>query len=296
MAVIKCPDCGHEIETTGIVTVCPECNADLKDVMAEVGQGVKPDMKELARDDSVTTHEFIVRTKGLVKIYGGRKVVNDVHFSVRPGEIVGLLGENGAGKTTTFRMTVGMIRPEDGVVHLNGKDITNEPMYRRARMGIGYLSQEPSVFQRMTVRENLLAIIETLKLTAKEQHERADELMTELGILNLAGQKANTLSGGERRRVEIARALVTSPKLMLLDEPFSGVDPIAVEEIKEIVTSLRKKGMGILLTDHNVRETLSITDRSYIIDEGKILCEGTSDELVADKLVRKTYLGEKFTM
>jgi len=233
---------------------------------------------------------------GLVKVYGGRKVVDDVHFDVRPGEIVGLLGKNGAGKTTTFRITVGMIRPEDGQVHLEGKDITGEPMYRRARMGIGYLSQEPSVFQRMTVRENLLAIIETLDIPKKEQGERADELLTELDILNLAGQKANTLSGGERRRVEIARALVTSPKLMLLDEPFSGVDPIAVEEIKEIVSSLREKGMGILLTDHNVRETLSITERSYIIDEGKILREGTSDELVADELVRKTYLGEKFTM
>ncbi len=243
-----------------------------------------------------STNNSLLAARGLVKIYGGRKVVNDVHFDVRPGEIVGLLGKNGAGKTTTFRITVGMTRPEGGNVHLEGKDITREPMYRRARMGIGYLSQEPSVFQRMTVRENLLAILETLKLKLKQQHERADELMTELGILNLADQKANTLSGGERRRVEIARALVTSPKLMLLDEPFSGVDPIAVEEIKDIVSSLREKGMGILLTDHNVRETLSITDRSYIIDEGKILREGTSDELVSDKLVRRVYLGEKFTM
>jgi len=243
-----------------------------------------------------SANNSLLAARGLVKIYGGRKVVNNVHFDVRPGEIVGLLGKNGAGKTTTFRMTVGMTRPEGGNVQLEGRDITREPMYRRARMGIGYLSQEPSVFQRMTVRENLLAILETLKLKLKQQHERADELMTELGILNLADQKANTLSGGERRRVEIARALVTSPKLMLLDEPFSGVDPIAVEEIKDIISTLREKGMGILLTDHNVRETLSITDRSYIIDEGKILREGTSDELVSDKMVRRVYLGEKFTM
>ena len=243
-----------------------------------------------------SANNLLLAARGLVKIYGGRKVVNNVHFDVRPGEIVGLLGKNGAGKTTTFRMTVGMTRPEGGNVQLEGRDITREPMYRRARMGIGYLSQEPSVFQRMTVRENLLAILETLKLKLKQQHERADELMTELGILNLADQKANTLSGGERRRVEIARALVTSPKLMLLDEPFSGVDPIAVEEIKDIISTLREKGMGILLTDHNVRETLSITDRSYIIDEGKILREGTSDELVSDKMVRRVYLGEKFTM
>lgn len=243
-----------------------------------------------------STNNTLLAARGLVKIYGGRKVVNDVRFDVFPGEIVGLLGKNGAGKTTTFRITVGMIRPEDGKVHLLGREITHEPMFRRARMGIGYLSQEPSVFQRMTVRENLLAILETLPLRPKEQQERADELMTELGILGLSDQRANTLSGGERRRVEIARALVTSPKLMLLDEPFSGVDPIAVEEIKEIISALRAKGMGILLTDHNVRETLSITDRSYIIDEGKILREGTSNELVSDQLVRKTYLGEKFTM
>ena len=243
-----------------------------------------------------STNNSLLAARGLVKIYGGRKVVDDVHYDVFPGEIVGLLGKNGAGKTTSFRITVGMIRPEGGTVHLHGRDITNEPMYRRARMGIGYLSQEPSVFQRMTVRENLLAILETLELKPKEQQEQADELMTELGIMGLAGQKANTLSGGERRRVEIARALVTSPKLMLLDEPFSGVDPIAVEEIKDIITTLREKGMGILLTDHNVRETLSITDRSYIIDEGKILREGTSEELISDQMVRRVYLGAKFTM
>jgi lipopolysaccharide export system ATP-binding protein len=238
----------------------------------------------------------ILAARGLVKMYGGKKVVNNVHFDVYGGEIVGLLGKNGAGKTTSFRITVGMIRPEDGKVFLVDQDITKEPMYIRARMGMGYLSQEPSVFQRMTVRENMLAILETLKISKIEQRERADELMTELGILPLADQRANTLSGGERRRVEIARALITSPKVMLLDEPFSGVDPIAVEEIKDIVSSLREKGMGILLTDHNVRETLSITNRSYIIDEGKILCEGTSEELVSDPIVRRAYLGEKFTM
>jgi len=246
--------------------------------------------------DADNTKKPLLAVRGLVKIYNGKKVVNNVHFDVYPAEIVGLLGKNGAGKTTSFRITVGMIRSEDGKVYLEDNDITTKPMYMRARMGLGYLSQEPSVFQRMTVRENLLAILEAQNLTRREQDEKADELMTELGILPLTDQRANTLSGGERRRVEIARALVTSPKLMLLDEPFSGVDPIAVEEIKEIITSLRTKGMGILLTDHNVRETLSITDRSYIIDEGKILCEGTSEELVADPIVRRAYLGEKFTM
>jgi len=246
--------------------------------------------------DADNTRKPILSARGLVKIYSGKKVVNSVHFDVYPAEIVGLLGKNGAGKTTSFRITVGMIRPEGGKVYLLDKDITTLPMYVRARLGIGYLSQEPSVFQRMTVRENLLAILETLALSRHEQREHADELMTELGILPLADQRANTLSGGERRRVEIARALVTSPRIMLLDEPFSGVDPIAVEEIKDIITSLREKGIGVLLTDHNVRETLSITNRSYIIDEGKILCEGTSDALVNDPIVRRAYLGEKFTM
>ena len=238
----------------------------------------------------------LLKAEALVKTYDGRRVVNDVTMEIYPGEIVGLLGKNGAGKTTSFRIIVGMISADAGKVTLKDTDITRLPMYKRARSGMGYLSQEPSVFQKMTVRDNLMAILETLSLTKKQREQKADEIMGELGLLSLAKQRANTLSGGERRRVEIARALVTSPAVMMLDEPFSGVDPIAVEEIKEIISALREKGMGILLTDHNVRETLSITDRSYIIEQGKILREGNSEALVSDQLVRQVYLGEKFTM
>jgi len=238
----------------------------------------------------------LLRAEALVKTYVGRRVVNDVTMEINPGEIVGLLGKNGAGKTTSFRIIVGMIAADAGKVTLKDTDITRLPMYKRARNGMGYLSQEPSVFQKMTVRDNLMAILETLSFTRKQRDQKADEIMGELGLLSLAKQRANTLSGGERRRVEIARALVSSPAVMMLDEPFSGVDPIAVEEIKEIISALREKGMGILLTDHNVRETLSITDRSYIIEQGKILREGSSEALVSDKLVRQVYLGEKFTM
>ncbi|MFH1551225.1 MAG: LPS export ABC transporter ATP-binding protein [Planctomycetota bacterium] len=238
----------------------------------------------------------LLKAEALVKTYDGRRVVNDVTMEIYPGEIVGLLGKNGAGKTTSFRIIVGMIGADAGKVTLKDIDITRLPMYKRARNGMGYLSQEPSVFQKMTVRDNLMAILETLNLTKKQREQKADEIMGELGLLSLAKQRANTLSGGERRRVEIARALVTSPAVMMLDEPFSGVDPIAVEEIKEIISALREKGMGILLTDHNVRETLSITDRSYIIEQGKILREGNSEALVSDQLVRQVYLGEKFTM
>ena len=238
----------------------------------------------------------LLKAEALVKTYDGRRVVNDVTMEIYPGEIVGLLGKNGAGKTTSFRIIVGMISADAGKVTLKDTDITRLPMYKRARSGMGYLSQEPSVFQKMTVRDNLMAILETLSLTKKQREQKAEEIMGELGLLSLAKQRANTLSGGERRRVEIARALVTSPAVMMLDEPFSGVDPIAVEEIKEIISALREKGMGILLTDHNVRETLSITDRSYIIEQGKILREGNSEALVSDQLVRQVYLGEKFTM
>ena len=243
-----------------------------------------------------SANNLLLAARGLVKIYGGRKVVNNVHFDVRPGEIVGLLGKNGAGKTTSFRMIVGMINADAGRVVLLDKNVTRLPMYKRARNGMGYLSQEASVFQKMTVYDNLMAVLETLKLNRRQREEKADVLLEELGLKALAKQKGNTLSGGERRRVEIARSLCTSPSVMLLDEPFSGVDPIAVEEIKQIIVELQKRDIGILLTDHNVRETLSITDRSYIIDDGKILREGTSDVLVADPLVRKSYLGDNFTM
>ncbi len=238
----------------------------------------------------------LLKAEKLVKIYGTRRVVNNVHFEMEPGEIVGLLGRNGAGKTTSFRITVGMIKANEGSVTLNGEEVTNLPMYQRARLGMGYLPQEASIFQKMTVEGNLMAILETLRLTRREQKNRCTQLLEEFRLSYLRGQKASTLSGGERRRLELARALVPSPTLLMLDEPFSGVDPIAVEGIKEIILELKSKGMGLLLTDHNVRDSLSVTNRSYIIEEGKILREGTSEELVNNQLVRSTYLGENFSM
>ncbi len=238
----------------------------------------------------------ILRTENLVKMYKYRKVVDNVCLSVNQGEIVGLLGPNGAGKTTTFYMVVGLIKASAGSVFFSRQDITRWPMSRRARLGISYLSQEPSIFRNLTVEENLLAILETLRLKRPARRRRARELLTELGIEHLANNKAYTLSGGERRRLEISRALVISPKLMLLDEPFSGVDPIAVFDVQQIIRDLKKKGMGILITDHNVRETLSITDRSYIMFESRILISGTSEELTNNPQAREIYLGEKFTM
>ena len=238
----------------------------------------------------------ILRTENLGKTYKYRKVVDNVCLSVNQGEIVGLLGPNGAGKTTTFYMVVGLIKASAGSVFFNRRDITRWPMSRRARLGISYLSQEPSIFRNLTVEENLLAILETLRLKRSARRRRARELLTELGIEHLAKNKAYTLSGGERRRLEISRALVISPKLMLLDEPFSGVDPIAVFDVQQIIRDLKKKGMGILITDHNVRETLSITDRSYIMFESRILISGTSEELTNNPQAREIYLGEKFTM
>ena len=238
----------------------------------------------------------ILRTENLVKMYKYRKVVDNVCLAVNQGEIVGLLGPNGAGKTTTFYMVVGLIKASAGSVFFSRQDITRWPMSRRARLGISYLSQEPSIFRNLTVEENLLAILETLRLKRSARRRRARELLTELGIEHLAKNKAYTLSGGERRRLEISRALVISPKLMLLDEPFSGVDPIAVFDVQQIIRDLKKKGMGILITDHNVRETLSITDRSYIMFESRILISGTSEELTNNPQAREIYLGEKFTM
>ncbi|MDI6703180.1 MAG: LPS export ABC transporter ATP-binding protein [bacterium] len=238
----------------------------------------------------------VLRTEGLVKRYKTRVVVNKADLALRQGEIVGLLGPNGAGKTTTFYMIVGLISPNKGRVLLGEKDITDLPMYKRARAGIGYLSQEPSVFQRLTVEENILAILETMELTKEERSRKLNSLLRELNISYLAKQKAYTLSGGERRRTEIARALITSPRFMLLDEPFLGVDPITVLDIQEIIIKLREKGLGILITDHQVRETLEITDRAYIMYQGEILISGTSDVLVKDEKARKIYLGEKFTL
>ena len=238
----------------------------------------------------------LLKVKALSKAYHGRRVVQDVSLNVSHGEIVGLLGPNGAGKTTTFYMAVGLIRPDEGKVFLEGRDLTHMAMCQRARSGIGYLAQEPSVFRKLTVQQNVLAILETLDLTKRERLSRADALLNELGIAHVAKQKAYTLSGGERRKLEIARALVREPAVMMLDEPFSGVDPIAVGDIQNIVRRLREKGLGILITDHNVRETLAVVDRAYLLYEGKVLREGESDFLINDKVSRELYLGEKFTM
>jgi len=232
----------------------------------------------------------------LEKGYRGRKIVRGVSLQVRSGEVVGLLGPNGAGKTTTFYMVVGLVRPDQGSVVLDGSDITRMPMYQRARKGIGYLPQEPSVFRKLTVAENLTAVLETLDLSAMERNERRDHLMSELGVTHLANSKAYTLSGGERRRVEIARALTLDPKFILLDEPFAGIDPLAVQDIQGIISLLKSKGIGILITDHNVRETLAITDRAYIISDGTIIEAGTAEEIMASPQVRQFYLGEAFKL
>jgi len=244
----------------------------------------------------VEQDSVLLRTEKLVKIYRGKRVVDGVSITVRKGEIVGLLGPNGAGKTTSFYMIVGLVRPNGGRIFFKGRDITGLPMYRRARMGIGYLSQEPSVFRRMTVAENVLAILETLPLSAAERRRRLEFLLDELRISYLADQPAYTLSGGERRRLEVTRALVTGPSVILLDEPFSGVDPLAVYDVQEIIRGLKRKDLGILITDHNVRETLSIVDRAYLICEGKVLREGTSAFLINDKVSRELYLGPRFSM
>jgi lipopolysaccharide export system ATP-binding protein len=236
----------------------------------------------------------LLQTNNLVKKYSGRTVVNKVSITVRQGEIVGLLGRNGAGKTTSFRMTIGMITPEEGTVTFDGVDVTRMPMYKRARRGMGYLSQEPSIFQRLTVRDNLMAILETMSMSQAERKAKCDSLLAQFGLTVQQKQLARTLSGGERRKLEIARALVTNPTMILLDEPFSGVDPIAVEELQREIKALRERGISILLTDHNVRETLTVTDRSYIIDSGQVLREGPPRELVNDPLVIKTYLGRTF--
>lgn len=239
----------------------------------------------------------LLDARDLCKSFRGRgQVVHGVSFTVEPGEIVGLLGPNGAGKTTSFRMTVGMIKPDDGTVSFLGNDITRLPMYRRARLGLGYLSQEPSIFRNLTVEQNIVAILETLAVDRRRRRELLEEHLAELGLTPLRKSFARSLSGGERRRLEITRSLVTSPKLLLLDEPFAGVDPIAVADIQTIIKGLRTRGIGILLTDHNVRETLSVTDRAYIIADGRILRHGTSQELVNDPEVRRKYLGEHFHM
>lgn len=239
---------------------------------------------------------LVLRADGLIKRYKKRAVVNDVSLQVRQGEIVGLLGPNGAGKTTTFHMIVGMIRPNAGRIWLGGDDITRLPMYKRARRGVGYLAQETSVFRELTVEANLHAVLEFQSMTADERNQRVASLLQEFGLERVRDSKGYSLSGGERRRTEIARALATHPKFFLLDEPFAGVDPIAVEDIQTIVADLKERGIGVLITDHNVHETLAITDRAYLLYEGKILKQGTAEELAADPEVRKRYLGEKFTL
>ncbi len=239
---------------------------------------------------------YLLETENIVKSYRGRCVVNKVSVQIGRGEIVGLLGPNGAGKTTTFYMVVGVIRPEEGRILFRGEDITRLPIYKRARLGIGYLSQEPSIFRKLTVEENIMAILETLDIPQAERDRRLKKLLNDLDIAYLAKSKANTLSGGERRRLEITRALVTNPSLILLDEPFSGVDPIAVFEVQKILGKLKAQGLSILLTDHSVRETLAITDRSYIMYEGKIEVSGTSQYLATDRKAREIYLGEKFVL
>ena len=237
---------------------------------------------------------ILLETRGLVKRYGGRAVVDEVSFMVNQGEIVGLLGRNGAGKTTSFRMTIGMINPDQGTVVFEGIDVTRMPMHKRCRRGMGYLSQEPSIFRRMTVRQNVMAIMETTRLSRRERQGRCDQLLEQFSLAHVARQQARTLSGGERRKLEIARALVTNPAMILLDEPFSGVDPIAVEDLQREILGLKARGISILLTDHNVRETLSVTDRSYIMDDAKVICQGPPRELVNNELVRRTYLGRTF--
>lgn len=242
------------------------------------------------------SEEVGIRTLGLVKRYGKREVVRGVDLSVKAGEIVGLLGPNGAGKTTSFYMIVGLVAATAGSVLLDAEEVTHMAMHRRARMGIGYLPQEPSVFRKLSVWDNLMIIAETVPGKRSSRRERAEELLTELGLEELRSQKAYTLSGGERRRLEIARALVPRPRFLLMDEPFSGVDPISVSEVQKIIRRMRENGIGILITDHNVRETLSIVDRAYLLHDGKVLAEGDSQQLISDKSSREVYLGEDFTL
>lgn len=240
--------------------------------------------------------KMTLETHGLVKVFGRRRVVDGVDLQVSSGEVVGLLGPNGAGKTTSFYMIVGLVAATRGTVFYGRKEITSLPMSRRSRLGIGYLPQEPSVFRNLSVYDNLLAIAETLKLTRTERKEKIERHLSELGLQGLEGQKAFTLSGGERRRLEIARALVTDPQFLLMDEPFAGVDPISVAEVQAIIRSLRDRGIGILITDHNVRETLSVVDRAYLLHEGHVLVEGESEVLINDPDARKFYLGESFQL
>ncbi len=260
----------------------------------------KPDRRQAAAEDGptppVAKGEALLYTRGLKKVYDGRAVVNGVDIEVRSGEIVGLLGPNGAGKTTSFYMIVGLVRPNGGRVFFDGKETTNEPMYKRARMGMGYLPQEESIFRKLSVRDNILAVMETQDFSPEERRKQCQQLMEKFGIDHVADNLALTLSGGEKRRLTIARSLVTEPKLIMLDEPFSGVDPIAVEDIQKIILMLKSVGLAILITDHNVRETLGIVDRAYLIHEGRVLLDGTREEIINDPVARERYLGQNFSM
>ena len=242
-------------------------------------------------------NELLVEAEGLAKVYRGRRVVTSVTMNIRAGEVVGLLGPNGAGKTTSFYMVMGLVRPNEGTIKFRDVDITNMPMFQRARLGMGYLAQEPSIFRKLTVEENIMAILQTLDISSAERRRRCNELMEDLGLTKLRSQKAMTLSGGERRRLEITRALVTNPAFIMLDEPFSGVDPLAVKSVQEIILKLKQeRNLGILITDHNVRDTLNIVDRAYLMCQGKILVEGTSESLINDPEARKYYLGDEFRL
>lgn len=260
--------------------------------MSEANESTQP----VSNPTATTADGKLLSTKNLIKAYRGRRVVNGVSISVAPGEIVGLLGPNGAGKTTTFNIVVGVVRPDDGAVRFKDHVITKLPMHKRARLGIGYLTQEPSVFRKLTVEENILAILETCKISRQERAIRLKYLLDELDLTPLAKSKAYQLSGGEKRRLEITRALVTSPKLLLLDEPFSGIDPIAVYEVQKIVRRLKERGLGILITDHNVRETLKLVDRAYLIHKGQVVYDGLAEQLVDDPKAREIYLGPEFNL
>jgi len=257
----------------------------------------KTKRKALIQRNALRRNEIpLVSASRLVKSYGGRRVVDAVNLEVYAGEIVGLLGPNGAGKTTTFYMISGLIRPDDGKVFFQNTDVTYEPMHKRARLGMGYLAQEPTVFRKLSVWENMMAIAENLELSNEEQKSRCQRLLEELGISHLRDTKSYCLSGGERRRLEIARALLTEPSFLLLDEPFSGIDPKAVSDVQDIIVSLHKKGLGILITDHNVRETLQVCHRAYLIFEGRVLSQGSAEFLIKDPLTRELYLGERFEL
>ena len=269
---------------------------EIPNIKTESVIDIRTGFVSLINPDPMPTGQVLLEAKGLVKAYRGRRVVNDVSFTVHCGEIVGLLGPNGAGKTTSFYMVTGLIKPNEGAVYFKGVDVSHLPMYARARMGMGYLAQEPTIFRKLSVEDNILSILQTLDISAAERKERLANLLEMFKLTDLAKQKAMTLSGGERRRLEITRALVTNPSFIMLDEPFSGVDPIVVYEIQKIIKKLRDMGLGILITDHNVRETLSCVDKAYLMADGKVCVEGTSDYLINSEEARKIYLGPAFVL